>query len=542
MDIELTRIDTGEQEMVTVPDTIVLTKGAQKGDTYVVGRWRPMPNDMLQSWAYRNGYEVPEVVQESILVTDPKMYPTTVMSKDEWPGLEEATTKVKRHRRISKKGFIGSVKQHQRKIPDLEFDVQDGTWRGNSLKGTLDREYKRLMEKYEGLAELLKKDKIKVTIVDAESGKDYSMEDGGGLYDYHGKIIVSTVRDRLAPMRHQIGSGAYLTDTTFEGAFRHEIGHHISWLTRVDDSAFMRAVSHHMKLDGLDDTKGTQRRQWLKDNISEYGSVNYNEAFSEAFAAYTHKNYGTKGKLPSEIEKVIKSIVHAKKLKEAIRVSAAMRVLAEKMVRVKAHKRRDSKTGKIEDVDAFVRDTKDKLQSGEKQYDPDNTTPIQTKITLSKTQIGKIGEQLAIKLKGGVPLGNVLGQTRNNLAYDVINTKTKTLYEIKAGAISNARDVQKWRLTKGEPSQAEKLFLNRATVSAKLMYNRGKEGKIIARKMALQKEVERLTGHKYKTKTLTFIINPDTRTADSYEFEGLHPTIRWYSDLARKGYKRSVKY
>ena len=41
---------------------------------------------------------------------------------------------------------------------------------------------------------------------------------------------------------------------------------------------------------------------------------------------------------------------------------------------------------------------------------------------------------------------------------------------------------------------------------------------------------------------MTCIINPDTKTADIYKFEGWHDRIGWNSEEAKKAYVGTVKY
>ena len=54
--------------------------------------------------------------------------------------------------------------------------------------------------------------------------------------------------------------------------------------------------------------------------------------------------------------------------------------------------------------------------------------------------------------------------------------------------------------------------------------------------------LEKQTGKKVKPRTLTLIINPDTRTADVYIFDGLHDRLHWQSKEAKAAYKGSVTY
>ena len=65
---------------------------------------------------------------------------------------------------------------------------------------------------------------------------------------------------------------------------------------------------------------------------------------------------------------------------------------------------------------------------------------------------------------------------------------------------------------------------------------------ILVRKQKVMAELEKKIGRKIKAKTMTFIVNPDKKTADVFEFDGFHPVIRWKSEQAAAGYKRTVKY
>lgn len=103
--MKLTRIDTGAVEEVAVPDPIVLTRA----EGSVLKKWEVAStdteyNNALQSWVYRNGYEVPEVfVTEGL---NPRLR-----------ALLEATTNVRAQVRKSKKtGKAWNVRAHERKI------------------------------------------------------------------------------------------------------------------------------------------------------------------------------------------------------------------------------------------------------------------------------------------------------------------------------------------------------------------------------------------------------------------------------------------
>lgn len=236
---------------------------------------------------------------------------------------------------------------------------------------------------------------------------------------------------------------------------------------------------------------------------------------------------GFKAPTEEEIDKLIKSGSKKAPVKEATqRVKAYARVRGGKKEFVKQHEREH------ENIPHHLRPAK-------RAYDGKQ---ILTDRRLSKDMIGKIGETVALRLKGGMHANKYLMIKRNNLAFDIINVRKGILYEVKAGVISNDSDTQKWRLTKGEPGVEEKEFLRNASPMIKRLHNAGKEGAIMARKLAFKARIEKLTGKKFRMRTIGLILNPDTNTADVHEFNGLHMIIRWYWPMAKKGYARSVKW
>jgi hypothetical protein len=58
--------------------------------------------------------------------------------------------------------------------------------------------------------------------------------------------------------------------------------------------------------------------------------------------------------------------------------------------------------------------------------------------------------------------------------------------------------------------------------------------------MALKELAAKRDGRTMKGVTMATIINPDTRTADVYRFNGFHLRIAWAN--AEKGYVGSYKY
>ena len=156
--------------------------------------------------------------------------------------------------------------------------------------------------------------------------------------------------------------------------------------------------------------------------------------------------------------------------------------------------------------------------------------------SVGKQETGAIGEALALRLTGAKKMNGKW----NNFPIDLI--KGNTVYEVKAGLVSNGADAQKWRLTIGEPGPKEKAWLRKASPAAKARWNDRKADMIVERKRKVVADLERRLGRKVRLKTLTFIIDPDRKIADMHEFDGVHPVIRWRSGQAASGYRRTVRY
>jgi capsid protein len=169
--------------------------------------------------------------------------------------------------------------------------------------------------------------------------------------------------------------------------------------------------------------------------------------------------------------------------------------------------------------------------------------PIATKTQLGKSTTGKLGENIIIQycrqIKGKKDARH-LNLDRNNFPIDLVQDHESI--EVKAGLVSNRSDAQRWRLTIGEPGKKEKEWLAQASEKQKAAWNSRKQQAIIERKAKCLKNLSKELGKPVKAKTMTVIINPDTKTADIYEFDGWHERIGWKSEEAKAAYVGSVKY
>lgn len=168
--------------------------------------------------------------------------------------------------------------------------------------------------------------------------------------------------------------------------------------------------------------------------------------------------------------------------------------------------------------------------------------PVEVQIQLTKQETGRVGEAVGlaylkhIGLKDARPMN--VGTT--NFAVDLIEDHRPT--EVKAGLVSNTRGAQQWRLTFSKESKKEIELYDKMNERQRAAWNEKKQQRIHERKKAVIAAIEKESGQKIKPRTLTVAINPDTKIADIYIFDGFHDRIDWQSDQAKAGYQQSVKY
>lgn len=168
-------------------------------------------------------------------------------------------------------------------------------------------------------------------------------------------------------------------------------------------------------------------------------------------------------------------------------------------------------------------------------------TPVNA-AKISKQEAGKIGEDLVIahlQLKG-MKDARPMNLDRNNFPIDLV--QDHEVIEVKTGQVSNGAGAQQWRLTIGEPGKEEKAWLAKAPEAEKAAWNTKKQQKIHARKEKIVKGLTKEFGKTPKVSTMTVILNPETKKADLYKFDGFHDRIGWNSEQAKKAYIGSMSY
>jgi hypothetical protein len=171
-----------------------------------------------------------------------------------------------------------------------------------------------------------------------------------------------------------------------------------------------------------------------------------------------------------------------------------------------------------------------------------NGEQIQTEKKLTKKETGEIGEKVVIEYMKSQGLADArpLNLEQQNFPVDLVGDHQ--LVEVKSGLVSNGKDAQKWRATIGQPGPNERSWLKVISADEKLAWNKQKARAIIERKHKILEEFSAAHGVPARGKTITTIINPDTRIVDVYEFDGFHSLIRWNSQQAKDGYKGSFIY
>ena len=188
--------------------------------------------------------------------------------------------------------------------------------------------------------------------------------------------------------------------------------------------------------------------------------------------------------------------------------------------------------GQTHQPSVTIKPTKDRVFQGKQVNAP----------KISKQEAGAIGENIVIAhlQSKGMKDARPMNLDRNNFPIDLV--QDHEVIEVKTGQVSNGPGAQQWRLTIGEPGKAEKAWLASASAEEKAAWNERKQQMIHERKKKALADLSKKLGKPVKSATMTVILNPETKTADIYRFEGWHDRIGWNSDAAKKGYLGSMSY
>lgn len=205
--------------------------------------------------------------------------------------------------------------------------VDTRSWRGDTVGSILLREQQRLRESLPKLFQRLSKNRSRVRI------RDDLMDSNGrrtnGLYERN-EIQLSLNMLSNGPRRFRLG-GAMFTDTSPQGVYRHELGHHVDEVYgRMSETSFVDALKQDMHAENLDVSRSSDRRAWMERHVSSYAAGNLSEAFAESVAAYTHADYGAQQRLPPNVDHLFRTTFGS-----PIRVKASRRARAHVRKRVR---------------------------------------------------------------------------------------------------------------------------------------------------------------------------------------------------------------
>lgn len=168
--------------------------------------------------------------------------------------------------------------------------------------------------------------------------------------------------------------------------------------------------------------------------------------------------------------------------------------------------------------------------------------PVPLKNPISKQEAGRIGEQIVIAYWRDSGMKNVRYPSLNRRNFPIDLIHDSACIEVKTGLVSNSPGAQKWRMTIGEPGKKEKVWLEAASSEEKAEWNQRKQRAIHDRKRKELVKLSKKVGKKLDAKTVTVLLNSDTRTVDIFEFDGWHDRIAWNSETAKMAYKGSFRY
>ena len=201
----------------------------------------------------------------------------------------------------------------------------------------------------------------------------------------------------------------------------------------------------------------------------------------------------------------------------------------------KYNENHDPATGRFAEGEGLIL-----THTGERVF---NGEPVPIESKPSKLEVGALGEKIAIayaRQEMGAKDVGPLNTKANNFPVDML--QDHQLIEVKTGLCSNGKTAQHWRATIGQPGKEESAWLKTASKEDKAAWNQQKSDAILQRKQATLDEFSKRLGTPVAGKTLTIILNPDTRSADIHIFDGFHSRIPWNSDQAKAGYVGTFRY
>lgn len=218
--------------------------------------------------------------------------------------------------------------------------------------------------------------------------------------------------------------------------------------------------------------------------------------------------------------------------------------IAERVTNVRGYTKHSTK-GKAFNVRPYVRNL-------HQEFAVQNTVLIGNKVwvgrpvlipeakQLSKQESGALGENIIVShlRKIGHKDAVLLNEGNPSYPFDIIYDHT--LVEAKTGLASNQLNAAKWSINFGLPSKKLRARIKKMSPAKKKRYYEKAYAKIIAAKLKVKAEYERRTGKPIRIASMGVILNPATKAADIYEWDGIKKQTRWLNVQDR--YKGTVRY
>lgn len=163
---------------------------------------------------------------------------------------------------------------------------------------------------------------------------------------------------------------------------------------------------------------------------------------------------------------------------------------------------------------------------------------------LSKSEGGKLAETIVLEhLRQTMPDVQPYVESsggHGNEAVDMVGNHS--VIEAKSGPVTNSSGAQRWAVTLGEPSKAEKEQMAGFTKEQLTAYNAMKMDKAMGRKQAVVDKVSQARDIPIQGRTVAVIYDHERKIADVFHFEGFHARIGWNSPQAKAAYVGSYRY
>jgi hypothetical protein len=160
-----------------------------------------------------------------------------------------------------------------------------------AIQMCLDAEISRMVKVYPGIEKILVKDPLDNIIISKKLIKVR-----GDLANAAYKDLDIYLYDSFLTASGRLAFGRSYVDSSPEGLFRHELGHHIY---------FQIPTTRYIQWETLYNARS--KEEWSK-TISRLASNSHKELFAEVFCAMTHPIY-KKGTFPKDIESVMFAIL-----------------------------------------------------------------------------------------------------------------------------------------------------------------------------------------------------------------------------------------